>query len=55
MDVLDAALSALFAFLGDAEARTALAAVKHGLQPGGVGAVLAIPKRKLWVNKVFSI
>jgi hypothetical protein len=54
VDVLDAALSALFTFLGDTEARTALAAVKHGLQPGGVGAVIAIAKRKLWVNKVFT-
>jgi len=54
VDVLEAALSALFTFLGDTEARTALAAVKHGLQPGGVGAVIAIAKRKLWVNKVFT-
>jgi hypothetical protein len=54
VDVLEAALSALFAFLGDTEARAALAAVKHGLQPGGVGAVIAIAKRKLWVNKVFT-
>ena len=54
VDVLEAALSALFEFLGDAEARAALAAVKHGLQPGGVGAVIAIAKRKLWVNKVFA-
>ena len=52
--LLETGVLALFAFMSDRQAAAAVAALKHGLQPGGAGAMLAVDVRKQWANKVFS-